>query len=308
MEQFRGEIMESQLSAFRFGQPTNDTPLVTRMFDGLLDTCKGLLTQGFFEANVKLLTRVGTWGLPVAAAVGLIFAMTLAIRLDTLSVFLYGFVWVLLVAIVQYAAVNFSTAGDGLIKTAPSQMSTPAFLNTFALLTLVAGWLLLFGGLFLAIKTEDMKTLWLGLGSFLLGEYLACIAMNPPLTNVTINPRITPAEEAVGILAFLLKALLRLVPIAFGVGIVIGNFSLLVDFYNFLTKKTGSYGTLEAAGRSASLVLDAGLLPLAGFVMFAILYLLIHLVRAVLAVPGKLDVLSRQLPPALDGARAAGRD
>jgi hypothetical protein len=187
-------------------------------------------------------------------------------------------------------------------------MSSPAFLNTFALLTLVSGWVLLLGCLFLAIKTEDIKILWLGLGSFLLGEYLGCIAMNPPLTNVIINPRITPAEEAVGMLAFLLKALLRLVPIAFGVGVVIGNFSLLLDFINFLSKKTGPSETLSAAGSSATLILHAGLLPFAGFVSFAVLYLVIHLIRAVLAVPSKLDILSRQLPPSLDGVRASARE
>ena len=300
--------MESHLSAFRFGKVTTDAPLVTRMFDGLLDACKSLLTQGFFEGNVKFLTRVGYYGLPVAAVLGAIFAMTLAIRLDTLSIFLYAFVWIFLIALVQYAAANFANSAESLIKTAPSQISSPAFINTFALLTLTTGWLMLLGGLFLAIKMEDIKVLWLGLGSFLLGEYLACIAMNPPLTNTTINPRITPAEEAVGILSFLLKAFLRLVPIAFGVGVLIGNFSLLLDFFNFLTKKTDAYATLAAAERSANLVVNAGLLPLAGFVSFLVLYLVIHLIRSVLAVPLKLDILSRQIPPALDGARASGHE
>jgi hypothetical protein len=207
--------------------------------------------------------------------------------------------------LVQYTAASFSTAGETLVKSSPSQLSSLAFLNCFALLTFVTGWIVLFTLAFQAIKTEQLLLLWTGLGIFLLCEYLACISMNPGLVNLTINPRLAAGEEAVGILAFLLKALLRLVPIAFGAGVAIGTVSMAFQYINFLAKNLYPPTALALAQVSANWILEAGLLPFAGFVGFAVLYLVINLIRSVLLIPGKLDTIVRQLPAALEGARSA---
>lgn len=300
--------METPLSAFKFGPPVSSDPLIIRMFDALLDLGKKVLNQGFFEANVRLLTRVGLWGLPVAAVLGFIFTMTVAIKVDTFSVFLYGLAWILLLLFVQYTAASFSSAGETLIKSSPSQLSSLAFLNCFALLTFVTGWLVLFTCVFQAIKTSNLQLLWAGLGGFVLCEYLACIAMNPALANITINPRVPAGEEAVGILAFLLKAFLLLVPIAFGAGVAIGTVSMAFQYINFLAKDLYPPSALALAQVSANWILEAGLLPFTGFVAFAVFYLVINLIRSVLLVPGKLDAIVRQLPAALESARSAARD
>ena len=207
-----------------------------------------------------------------------------------------------------YIATSFSTAGENFIKTSPSQMASLSFLNCFALLNFVVGWIVLFTSLFQAIKTENFQLLWLGLGVFLLCEYLACISMNPGLVNITIQSRGSAGEEAFGILSFLLKALLRLVPIAFGVGVVLGTASMTFQYAQFLAKGWYPPLALAVAQQSAGWVLQAGLLPFAGYVGFAVLYLVINLIRSVLQIPGKLDAIVRQLPAALESARAAARD
>ena len=82
--------METPLSAFKFGPPAAGDPFILRMFDALLDLGKKVLNQDFFEANVRLLNRVGLWTLPVAAFVGFVFTMTVAVKADAFSPFLFG--------------------------------------------------------------------------------------------------------------------------------------------------------------------------------------------------------------------------
>jgi hypothetical protein len=289
--------MESSLVSLKLGRAAEATPFVVRMFDRLLEASKGVLHQQFFEANVKFLTRAGSYGLLAAAALGFLYAATVAIKADALSPFLYGLGWILAVLLVLYVASQFAGSGEQLLKSAPSQLSSLAFLNSFSLLALISGWLLLLGFLFLAINTEHLPFLWMGLGGFVVCEYLAAIAMNPGLVNLVIHPRISPGEEALGILAFLLKALLRLVPIGFGAGVVIGTLAMLFQYVNFLIKGWQPLVALQVASDPANLILSAGLLPLTGYVGFLICYLVINVVRAILAVPVKLDGLARQLPP-----------
>lgn len=289
--------MESSLASLKLGRAAEASPLVVRMLDRLLEASRGLLHQSFFEANVKWLIRAGSHGLVVAAALGFLYAATVAIKADALSPFLYGLGWILAVLLILYVATQFAGSGESLLKSSPSQLSSLAFLNSFSLIALVFGWLLLLGCLFLAINTEELDFLWVGLGGFVVCEYLAAIAMNPGLVNVVIHPRISPGEEALGILSFLLKAVLRLVPIGFGAGVVIGTLALLFQYVSFLVKDWQPLLALQVASDPANLILSAGLLPLTGYVGFLVLYLLINVTRAILAVPIKLDGLARQLPP-----------
>lgn len=284
--------MSSPLAALKLGRATAESsPYIVRTFDRLLDSGKALLNQTFFESNVAFLKRAGIVGLVVSAALGLLFAVTVAIKADALSPLLYGLAWALCALLVLYVAEQFVGSGDTLLKSAPSELSSLAFLNSFALLNLVGGWLFLFGYVFLAIHEESLRYLWIALGGFVLCEYLATIAMNPGLANVTIRPRIGPGEEALGILSFFLKALLRLVPIAFGAGVVIGTLSMTFQYVNFLLDDWSPAVALAAGFESADWILTAGLLPLTGYVTFLVSHVLIAVVRSILAVPSKLDEL-----------------
>jgi len=292
--------MDSPFSSLKLGQASEATPFIVRTFDRLLEASRELLDQRFFETNVRVLTRAGTIGLVAAAGLGFLYAATVAVKGNALSPFLYGLGWILAALLILYVAEQFAGSGEALIESAPSQLSSLAFLNCFALLNLIGGWLALVTYVFLAINRSRLEYLWVGLGAFVLCEYLATIAMNPPLTQVTIHPRISPGEEALGILSFVLKAALRLVPIAFGAGVVIGTAALGFRYVQFLVKGWPAAAALQYASDPLNLILSAGLLPLTGYVAFLVLHLVVNVTRAVLAVPSRLDGLARQLPTAAD--------
>jgi hypothetical protein len=273
------------------------------MLDGLLETTRTFLHPRLYEDVARILTRVGDFGLPVAGALGFALATTVAIQTDGFTPFLYGLGWILAVVLLRYIAASFGNAGEGVLRNSRSQLGSFAFPNCFALILLVTGLLLLFGLLVRAVQLESLRLFWLAIGSFLLCEFLAWIAMNPQLTEVMLNPRISPGDEALGIWSFLLKACLRLVPIGYGIGVVVGCLSMLSNLYNLLADDWPPQLAFAAGMRSADLVLTAGSLPLTGFLLFLLLHLGINVLRAILAVPLKLDHLARQLPDALPGPR-----
>ncbi|MCD4726360.1 MAG: hypothetical protein K8R46_01770, partial [Pirellulales bacterium] len=97
-------------------------------------------------------------------------------------------------------------------------------------------------------------------------------------------------EEAIGIVTFLFKALMRLVPVAFGAGVICGT--LLLGFACYLPfSGEGGLSVVQPTWNMAaySLILSA-LLPLAAYLLFLLYYLLHDLCRAILALPSKLDI------------------
>jgi hypothetical protein len=283
--------MDSPLAALRLSRVTESAPLVVRTFDRLLAASKEVLHQRFFDANVVFFRRAGVYGLVYAAGLGFLFTGTVAVKADALRPLLVGLAWILAAFLALYIAEQFSGSGKQLLEGTPSQLGSLAFLNCFALLNLVGGCLALLGGAFLAINEESLSHLWAGLGTFVLCEYLATIAMSPGLANVTIRPRNSAGEEALGILSFLLKALLRLVPIAFGAGVVIGALAMSFEYVGFLTGDSTPSTALAEAYRSADLILTSAMLPMAGYVAFLLLHLVVNVVRSILSIPTKLDEL-----------------
>ena len=129
----------------------------------------------------------------------------------------------------------------------------------------------------------------LGLAESLLLLYLVGVALNPSAVNVRLSDDVGAGEEVTGILMFLLKLPLRLVPVTFGLG-MIG--SLCASFY-FLIKSFGDDGlrlqgdAMMATGSLFGVVL----MPFVVYLSFLLLYLVVDIVRAILIVPVRLKEL-----------------
>lgn len=168
------------------------------------------------------------------------------------------------------------------------------------MLALLAGITALVGGIVASIRMERFVPLppalllAAGLG------YFCAMALHPKLVNVDVGEG-TAGEEATGLLAFLLKSGLKMVPLFFLLLAVFGDLAILVSF-----SPTGAAFSNEiSAGlqvvpipmnlsggfAGTAVVFGAALLPLVSYFVFLLLYLVIDLIRAVLCVPAKLDAL-----------------
>jgi hypothetical protein len=271
-------------SAFHF--------FAVNLLEKLVEVFRGLLTSNLLEFCIKWITRIGHIGILVAAALGFLFALIFAIRTNSFIAFLYGIIWVLLIFVLQYTARKFLNAGKTLIENNPTQLASQAFLDCFAFLALIGGVVALIIYIIQAIQGAGFDVFLMGLGIFIFLEFLALLAFNPNEVNIKIVKSNSAGQEALGIITFFIKAFMRLVPIFFGVSIVVWTIMLFIAFIGLF----GSYpdnawfrGTFHAVQ-----ILYAALLPFIAYILFALFYLCIDVIKAILSIPEKLDKLAKK--------------
>lgn len=241
------------------------------------------MTVGLLDFAVTWLYKIGHFGLLVAAALGFLFTMVFAIKFNSFNAFLMGIAWVILVFVVQYTAHRFSDAGEGLIRNNPTTLSSKAFLDCLGFLALIGGVVFLIMSIVRAIQIGSFAEFLFGLGLFLLLEFLALIAFNPSTVSVEVTEGTSAGQEAIGIITFFLKGVMRLIPIFFGVGVVIGTVLLFLSFLKLFGDQAAY--AMGMGSQNATYILFSGLLPFASYIFFVLYYLVIDMIRAILSIP-----------------------
>ncbi|MBN2301962.1 MAG: hypothetical protein JXN60_05540 [Lentisphaerae bacterium] len=257
-------------------------PLFTvRFLDKLLDWARSTFPANMFEGITDWFTRYGHTGIVLSAAVSLIFWIIASFRLGEnmgfWSAILRGVGYAILIVILQYTATKFLTAGQDLVKSSPSRLGSAAFLDCLALLTGIVGII----GFIVAIAHREWAAFFVGLGVWGLCDSISLVALHPSIANIIISKNTAAGEEAIGILSFLIKAVVRVVPIVFGVGSFVG---LLV-----LTVSTIGVFPVSAGRNALNMIVACACLPFATYILFVLYHLIIDVLRAILVLPGKID-------------------
>jgi len=200
---------------------------VRHVFDLLIEFARAQFTSQFIDLTSKIFTLGGHYGLYLAMGVLFIFSLLLGVKMNEVNTILLGVCGVLILVVLQYAAGRFSGALETLNKSTSGTMSSSALLDCFALLHVFGGLVALLGLAVLAVQTGPLSLVLPAIAAFILCQYVAILSLNPQSLNLTIVSEATAGEEAIGVLTFLVKLSLRLVPVAFGVGVVWGTLILL---------------------------------------------------------------------------------
>ena len=259
----------------------------------VLDSLRAQFTVGFVDSTTKIFVTGGHYCLYVAMLASFGAALTLGVKARSFDQVLWGVLWVLLLAVGQYSAGRFCVALDRLNRTTTGHVSTTVFLDSFALLNMVAGLAILLGSAVLAVRNDVYPLVPLvlaGLVSFIVCEHLAFVSLNPETLNISVAADPRAGEEAIGMAAFLLKALLRLAPVAFGAGVVGGTLWLFYAYYQVFGSADLAV-TGETAAVATWCIIGFAALPFVAYVLFLLFYLLVDVVRAVVSLPAKLDAL-----------------
>ena len=262
------------------------------LLEKLVEVFRGILTSNFLEFCIKWITRIGHIGIIVAAALGFLFALIFAIRSNSFIAFLYGIIFVLLLFVLQYTAKKFLNAGETLIENNPTQLASQAFLDCFAFLALIGGVVALIIYIIRAIRVESIEVFFMGLGLFVFLEFLALVAFNPKEANIKIVKTNYAGQEALGIITFFIKAFMRLIPIFFGVLMVVWTIILFIAFIRLFGNNLDYawYRGYQAAVQ----ILSAALLPFIAYILFVLFYLCVDVIKAILSIPEKLDKLAEK--------------
>jgi hypothetical protein len=253
----------------------------------LLKGLRRLLTESGLGASDLVARQTGHIAFVLAAVLLVLGFFVLGIRSDS---FRLSFSALLLIApaaiLLHYVAALFLDAGVSLLRKSPSELSSTAILTFFALVFFAGAVLCFVLGLYGVILGGSLLSFVICLGATAILFYACGLALNPATVNVDPTGGLSAGEEALGILLFLIKVPLRLVPFLFGVGSVVGVGAAIYLLYLVFTQIP-----LEQAYQIARGILGVALLPLAAYLIFVFSALLVELYRAILRIPGKLDAL-----------------
>lgn len=257
-------------------------------FDLLLDSARRRFTGHFVRSTATVFAVGGHYGLYASMVVLPITAVILGLAMENLTISLASAaVGLLLLALLQYAAGRFLDAVGGLDRVTSGRMSCTALLDCFALVMMFLGGAGLIALAFLAMASGEFLLLLPAIGGFIFCQYVAVIALNPQSLNFTIAPEAGGGEEALGVFSFLLKIGLRLTPVAFGTGVVLGTLTLGLCAVQTALWPQQLDVVLGQTLPAAMLVLGVSCVwPIAGYFLFLACHLAVDLARAVLSLKG----------------------
>lgn len=254
------------------------------LLEKFVDFIKGWMTLERLDFCTRWLSIIGHFGIMAAAVLGFLFSLIFAIRTDSFSAFLIGLAWVLLISVVQYTAYKFSSAGEGLINNNPSQLSSRIFLDCFGFLVLIAGIVVFVLALWNLVRGNPLVDFLKGVGLVVVLEFLAAVAFNFKAVHVEIVEGYSAGQEALGVITFFIKTVIRLVPIVFGSLIILGTVMLFAEGIQIFSKAAPSVW-FRMTHSIAPQILYVALLPFLSYLFFILAYLAIDVIRAILCIP-----------------------
>jgi hypothetical protein len=269
-------------------------------FDALMEKFRPHFNPHFVEATAGIFRVCGSYGLLLAAVLTAAFAAIATAKASDVGQALWGAVWLLLLVVLQYVAGRSFAAIDELNGSTTGRLASPFVPDATAALSLVGGIAALLGSIAWAIQATEYLGILGGVAGFFVCAYLSVIALHPSMLNITVASEVLAGEELIGVLMFLLKALLRLAPVAFGAGVVCGTVAIAVACFLASVGESAFPDSLATACIARCVLISSAALPLAAYLLFLFCNLVMSLWRAVLSLPGKLDVLA-------DGGGEIGR-
>jgi hypothetical protein len=270
----------------------------------VLRAAGGALSSGFINASLGKARQIGHYAVTVGGPLGLVYAIYIAVKAGSLLAFISGAALVLVLSCVQFAAARFFSANETLLANTPSRISSPALLECVGLLALLGTVLLPASAIVICVQNSIWQPLVPALLAAIFWLYFAAIALHPESVNITVA-RGDAGEEAIGLAAFLFKAMLKILPLLFGLLSVLGCLAIALSFFGLgdwlaqsllsnLAPLLNHFPFVADHGfRGLGLIILSCLLPFLGYVAFILASLPLDLWRALLAVLGKLDALKR---------------
>lgn len=267
---------------------------VFKLIEKFVDAMRKVLSLKLFEFLKKWLLTLGNCGFYVASALALLLGIIAAIRMESFGVFATAIGFAIGFFILQYVAIRFAKAGDKLIENNETNLSSSAFLDSVALLAMIGGVLVFLYNSYLAIKLGDVAPFISGLGVFIFFELIAILSLNPKSITVNVISETSAGQEAIGIMTFFMKTLMKLVPILFGLGVIIGTVMMFIHSFGLFKEGLGMSFAWIRVESDMNMVAGAALLPFLAYIAFVFVFLIIDIYRAILAIPQKLDKLGKK--------------
>jgi hypothetical protein len=253
-----------------------------KFIDQKLEQLRLILTVKLFEKVERFSVVVAEIATPLAAVIGSMIALVLAIKTDSFQIFLVSFAWILSLVICYYIGGKLQNACQKTLESNPSSIGNQEYLDVVTLLNLVGAVGSLLLGIYFAIKFSYFQASIIGLGVALLFTYSAWLTLQPVLLTTYVQESSSAGLDAIAILVLANKIYLRANKIIFGLLTAIGTVLLVQALFNSFGKPDeilmgGFQGFL------GFILVIAGLTaPFACYILFVFSYMLLDVLRAML--------------------------
>ncbi len=253
-----------------------------KFIDQKLDQLRHILTIGLFEKVEKFFIVVAEIATPLAAVLGSLIALVLAIKTDSLQIFLTSFAWIFTLVICYYIGGKLQNACHKTLESNPSSIGNQEYLDVVTVLNLIGAAASLLAGVYFAVKFSYLQAFVIGFGIALLLTYSAWLTLQPALLTTYVQESSSAGLDAIAILVLANKIYLRSNKIIFGLLTAIGTVLLVQALFNSFGEP---YEILMGGfqGLLGFILVIAGLTaPFACYVLFVFSYMLLDVMRSML--------------------------
>lgn len=262
------------------GSPVNGWyAFPTRRVTSFVALAKKAWAARLFEKSVGFHDTVGHIATVMAGALGIVAAITIAIKTDSFSSFGAFFASAVGLIFLQYVAARILDENHSLVRQTENPIRSDAVLNVLGLAAVIIGVYLCFGGIREGVRAESLYDALIAVAWLYLLLHVALLCFNPGLTSTKTEPGINAGQEAVGVLSFCLKVTARLSSVAYGFLGAVAVVGLLVNLINLFRGE--DFAGTEGIALYLGVGFVAALLPVAIYVGYLLQYLLLAVIQAI---------------------------
>ncbi len=292
----QGEAFDARQAADRL---VSLSPVLGNLVAGALGLATRVLTVSMLNGLLRSSKVLGHLMVLIGAVLTLVYGLVTAIKQEAFSLVLIAVVLVFALAVAQFVAQRFLDAADVVIDNTPSRVSSSAFFECVAMMWVLLAVAMIVGGVVAMSATPLAFVPALVISLILLA--MATVLLHPECVNTEARGAGSAGEEVIGIVSTFLKGGLKITPIIFFLFAAVGVIAIAASFFGGRSAQQMLAGlpmgmtmmSLGGAGfGGAGILVMACILPMLFYFLFLLLYVNLDVLRAILAVPGKLDVLA----------------
>jgi len=236
----------------------------------------------------------GVLSLYLASFLVVLGGAVLTVRTNVPITFAYAAAAAAGLIVLQYVAQRLLTVMDSTITSNKSVLSSLAVPDCVFVLTLAITLGAAVSLTSVAISATMLTPALIALGTLVVGLFAALVAILPAGLGVVTKPDCRASEDAVGILTFLVKIMIRCTPIVFMATVLFGTYRVASSLIDFLSaEKTALALTGMTYGLTAiGILAAAAAVPFYAYAFMLLYHLSLDVISAIVSMPAKLDAIA----------------
>jgi hypothetical protein len=262
--------------------------------DFVIDIVRAACPADIAATLSRLAGQAGIQLLYVAAILVTVAGLLISTRTGAFKPFVASIAVSIGLIAIQYVGSRLLGACAAAIQVNKSVLPSLAIPDSAFVLCVVGTVLGAIGLIGLAISEAALNPFFAAIALLVVGGFTALVSIDPAGIKVEVDPQCNAGQEAIGVLTFFVKVLLRCAPIGFAASVAY-SLSNLVSLMLTLLQASSQEVAFIAAVRSpltAAMTFAAAATPVYAYLLLLFYYLTLDVLSAIVSIPRKLDAIA----------------